>query len=142
MKAVIAEGASSVIRRKGKRDLHISVLPQRCCFDRPLHRACEAVSRPRLTIAAGTEPRKNDRHSATDRLAVSEQALRADKQNRPLAARSPVTYVSALKINVGFGSRRRDYCSNQTAGGMLEPERISDVELIQLSCFVYIACNL
>src|SRR5262249_35868646 len=97
MKAVIAEDASSVVLRKGKRDLHVSVRAQRCCFNRPLRRACEAVSRPRPTISAGTEPRKNDRHSATYRLAVSKQTLRADKQNRPLAARSPVTYVSALK---------------------------------------------
>src|SRR5262245_30052745 len=136
MKAVIAEGASSVVRRKGKRDFDISVRAQRCCFDRPLHRACEAVSRPRLTIAAGTEPRKNNRHSATDRLAVSEQTLRADKQNRPLAARRPVTYVSALQINVGFGRGRRDYCSNQTARCVLKPERVWDVESTQLSCFV------
>src|SRR5215470_10773989 len=140
MKAVIAEGASSVIRRKGKRDLHISVLPQRCCFDRPLHRASEAVSRPRLTIAAGTEPRKNDRHSATDRLAVSEQTLRADKQNRPLAAWSPVSYVSALKINDGFGRGRRDYSSNQTGRCVLKPERVWDVESTQRSYLVYLAC--
>src|SRR6266700_39340 len=78
----VAQPASGVVRRKCERDLHSSVVVQLCSLERPFHCAGEPMGRVGFAIAARAEPRENDWHAATYRLAGLEQTLGTDKKDR------------------------------------------------------------
>lgn len=130
LECVIAEAASNLSSRKRERDLHFSVVPQLCCFDRPLHTAREAMRGAGLVIAARAKPGKNDGHAAANRFAGFEQTFGADKKYRSLPALASNASLERPADIVRFGRRRRDCRAHQSARSILEPERIWNIELI------------
>src|SRR5579863_1744558 len=67
MKNRLEESARSLAGRQREGDLDVSTIAQLRAFDGPLHAARKAMGRPRLAIAARSEPGEDDGHAPANR---------------------------------------------------------------------------
>src|SRR5690348_10580972 len=89
--------------------------------------------RPGLSVGSRSEPRKDDRHAASNRFARSKDAAGTHEQDRTLARRSPRSHVRSLKVNLAFCRGTVNYDSIETALALLNsPWIIHDPQILQV----------